>query len=253
MMLFLLLLLLLVIVLIAMRIQANTLIVEEKTFHVENSKEDCSLLFISDLHKRRLNDRHIKTINTVDTVDCVIIGGDFVERKTTVETLEHNLNMLKRLSSQIIFVYGNHDYRWNQKQLKDMLDQENIIVLENEGMYISDGVYVYGTKDESTKQAVIQKRQNEDYCILISHNPLVPLQHPNSRVYDLILSGHTHGGQIRLFGLGLRERGRWQQLGSAKMRISNGFGTRKVHLRLGAPPEVHHILLKKGATTSLKS
>ncbi|MBM7633561.1 metallophosphoesterase [Geomicrobium sediminis] len=238
----------LVIMLIAMSIQANTLVVEEKTFEVEGNHKDCSLLFISDLHKRRLNDRHIKTINTVD---CVIVGGDFVERTTTVETLKHNLNMLKKLSTQVIVVYGNHDYRWDQRRLRTILDQANITVLENEGMYISDCIYVYGTKDESTKQAVVQKRGLGDYYILVSHNPIVALQHPNSRLYDLILSGHTHGGQIRLFGLGLRERGRWLQIGSAKMRISNGFGTRKVHLRLGAPPEVHHILLKKGATTSL--
>lgn len=60
----------------------------------------------------------------------------------------------------------------------------------------------------------------------------------------LVLSGHTHGGQIRLLGLGLKEKGSMREIkDDMYMLISNGYGTTGLPLRLSAPAQTHIITL----------
>ncbi|MFP3472451.1 hypothetical protein R0J90_20570, partial [Micrococcus sp. SIMBA_144] len=62
---------------------------------------------------------------------------------------------------------------------------------------------------------------------------------------DLMISGHTHGGQIRLFGWGLYKKGRLENLPETTLLVSNGYGTTAIPLRLGAPAETHLLILDK--------
>ncbi|WP_370314234.1 hypothetical protein [Guptibacillus hwajinpoensis] len=61
----------------------------------------------------------------------------------------------------------------------------------------------------------------------------------------MILSGHTHGGQIRLFGWGIREKGGIKNINGTTVVISNGYGTTTLPLRLMAPAESHIFILKR--------
>jgi len=82
--------------------------------------------------------------------------------------------------------------------------------------------------------------------ILVSHNPEIHHQIQEADGIDLILSGHTHGGQIRFGRFGLCEIGGTGTVYKAPYLISNGYGTSKLPLRLGARPETHLIKLVPG-------
>jgi len=129
-------------------------------------------------------------------------------------------------------------------------------------------VYVAGVDDYAKgypkMDKVASQVREEDFVIFAGHSPnLLPAVHDardqdgNSHWYDLALFGHTHGGQINLFGYTplrkLRtEMGRHYQSGllaenRAYILVSNGVGTEYVPLRLFAAPQVHLIVLKKGS------
>lgn len=82
--------------------------------------------------------------------------------------------------------------------------------------------------------------------VLVSHNPEIHHQIQEADGIDLILSGHTHGGQIRFGRFGLCEIGGTGTVFKAPYLISNGYGTSKLPLRLGARPETHLIKLVPG-------
>ena len=101
--------------------------------------------------------------------------------------------------------------------------------------------------------------RGRDCVILLSHNPdALPVVAANSSSdgapwADLILAGHTHGGQIAPFGRGLfkssiygdRYRSGWYEDAGLLMMVSNGVGDYMVPMRLGAPPQAHFITLYK--------
>ena len=62
----------------------------------------------------------------------------------------------------------------------------------------------------------------------------------------LVLSGHTHGGQIHILGYSPYEKGKIKKLENTTLLISNGYGTTSLPLRLGAPAECHLITIKNG-------
>ncbi len=81
--------------------------------------------------------------------------------------------------------------------------------------------------------------------ILISHNPDIKyLLSSASESIDLTISGHTHGGQVRLGRFGIRENGgiKYHEFGT--LLISNGYGTTRWPIRWGAKPDALQITLK---------
>ena len=91
-----------------------------------------------------------------------------------------------------------------------------------------------------------------DACLLLSHNPDVTEGIRDPRV-DLVLSGHTHGGQVNFPGLGApttashfgqKYRSGLVQGPSARVYVSRGIGTIGLPIRWGAPPEMTLITLR---------
>jgi len=85
-----------------------------------------------------------------------------------------------------------------------------------------------------------------DFVLLVSHNPDYAEEITDPRV-DLVLSGHTHGGQCSLFGLwaalvpsnyGNKYRGGWVQAPHTQVYVSNGIGTITPPVRFCAPPRI---------------
>ena len=107
-----------------------------------------------------------------------------------------------------------------------------------------------GTQD---LEATTQDALADDFVILVSHNPDYA-EHMDTDRVDLVLNGHTHGGQVTFFGLwapfvpsefGQKYRSGVVQTGSTIVVISNGIGTITPPVRFFARPEIVLVVLER--------
>ncbi|MGB7999414.1 MAG: metallophosphoesterase [Anaerobacillus sp.] len=210
--------------------------------------ESYRIFFISDLHHRLISARILNKVR--GKVDVVIIGGDVMEKGVSFDKVKQNMKELRSLAP-CYFVWGNNDYEEGPAQLEQLLINHNIKILKNDSVRIiknNDAISLLGVDDLSTENASVNdalQDAEEQTKILISHNPDIKHELPFNCGIQLILSGHTHGGQIRLFGWGIREKGGIKQFNETTIVISNGYGTTTLPLRLMAPAESHIFILKR--------
>ncbi|MGM0855435.1 MAG: metallophosphoesterase [Bacillota bacterium] len=208
-----------------------------------------SIFFISDIHKREVSDGIIDEVK--GKVDFVIIGGDLLEKGVPFSRVEQNLDKLLTLGP-VYFVWGNNDHEVNMNRLKEIFKQKGIIEIVNDSVKVpihNGTINMIGVDDASTQRAsyssALKKTIPYEFNILISHDPRLVRQVRREEGIDLMLSGHTHGGQIRLFGWGLYKKGRLEKLPQTTLLVSNGYGTTALPLRLGAPAETHLLTIEK--------
>ncbi|MGD6956295.1 metallophosphoesterase [Rossellomorea aquimaris] len=208
-----------------------------------------SIFFISDIHKREVSNGIIDEVR--GKADFVIIGGDLLEKGVPYSRVEQNLDKLLTLGT-VYFVWGNNDHEVNTNRLKDIFKQKGIIEIVNDSVKVpihNGKINMIGVDDASTQRAsyssALKKTIPHEFNILISHDPRLVRQVRKEEGIDLMLSGHTHGGQIRLFGWGLYKKGRLEKLPQTTILVSNGYGTTALPLRLGAPAETHLLKIEK--------
>lgn len=211
---------------------------------------ELNIFFISDIHRRLISKKMIQEVK--GKVDIVIIGGDLAEKGVPIERVEENIKRLRELGL-IYFVWGNNDYEINPRLLDALLLKYGVKILDNTAVsfesYEGDKILLLGVDDLTSGRARLDlalldaNEQGEGFKILVSHNPQIIEEIKESDKISFILSGHTHGGQIRLFSFGLYEVGSVKNYPQGTILVSNGYGTTAVPLRLGAKPETHLITL----------
>lgn len=207
-------------------------------------KAPLALFFISDIHRRLIHPSIITS--AAGRADAVIIGGDLCEGGVNSRRIRENI---KRLSSiaPVYFVPGNNDYEVEFEQLAVIFSEWNVTVLKNNSVPLTDNVYLLGTDDlskgKSDKSSLFHSVPSNVYKIIASHNPaFIRTIQPEDRV-AILLSGHTHGGQIRFGRFGMYEKGCWKTVNGIHALVSNGYGTTGIPFRLGARAETHLITL----------
>lgn len=206
------------------------------------------IFFISDVHKRIIQDSIISEVK--GKADLVIIGGDLAEKGVPLERISANIEKLKRIAP-VFFVWGNNDYEFNSHELDSLLYHLGVKVLDNTAVKFEsrsgDVMHILGIDDlslgKSRLDLALRDAEEEGFKILVSHNPAIANTLKPEYDIRLVLSGHTHGGQIRIFGFGPYELGGIKEKNGAKVLTSNGYGTTGVPLRLGARAETHLITL----------
>ena len=168
--------------------------------------EKIKVLQISDFHdKKSYNDKLLKKIQGLSP-DIVVITGDFLDATTRdLKNAYSFIDKLKKINSNIFFVCGNHEWRnENRKEFIQGLKERNVCILNNENTVVTINntkINLCGIDDYNTKHGDLEKGLNEvdraNLTILISHGPNVAMENKDLDV-DLVFSGHTHGGQIRL-------------------------------------------------------
>ncbi len=223
----------------------NRINISKLTFKtLPKSFDGYRLFFISDIHRRVIPSRLLKKVRK--KVDLVIIGGDLCEKGVPLERIEKNIEHLTSLAP-CLFVWGNNDAEVGEENIKKILKKYGVRELSNSTTYIKseqDQVAVVGV-DDLESDYIASSPPHNIFTILVCHFPEVVDHLPDCHPFSIILSGHTHGGQIRLFGLGIAKKGQFIHRPSYIQLISNGYGTTGIPMRLGAPSETHIIHIKR--------
>ena len=159
-------------------------------------------------HNAMPANRIVETINNQD-VDAVFLAGDMTYYPGNGQ-IESALAPFGKLDAPLFVVMGNHDVGFPGPDLtnpvRDALDNINAKILQNRSEPITLAgrrVIVAGLSDLWQGQQDFQfasSLPSDAPIIVLTHNPDTALTAPPSFEYDLMLAGHTHGGQIRLPG-----------------------------------------------------
>ncbi|SIQ53156.1 hypothetical protein SAMN05878494_1694 [Bacillus cereus] len=184
---------------------------------IPSSFKGFKILQISDLHNKKFGDNQETLIQKVKSInpDIIAITGDLIDSKSY--DAEVSMELIRGLVKEypIYFVTGNHE-KWSGKynDLEKELKKHHVTVLRNEHVSIQKGEqkinllgiddpeFVTGNRDEGNvvKDEIIKAKieiQPDTYNVLLSHRPEFLTEYADEQI-DLVLSGHAHGGQVRL-------------------------------------------------------
>jgi predicted MPP superfamily phosphohydrolase len=236
-----------------------------------------TITLISDIHsgpymtEEKMND-YVKIINELNS-DLIVIPGDLTN--TSKDEIYPFVNSFKNLRAKygIYATLGNHDYFSDPEFIaKVVADKTSIIMLRNDSDIISingEHIIIIGTEDTrdsganqnevileyiaAAEKTSIDKAlgKNVNYKsspkILLCHKPYI-FDNLNNSDADLILSGHTHGGQVVFASVGDYSLSFASLVnkyvsglyfnGEKQMYISRGLGTVGLPIRVNCPPEI---------------
>ena len=164
--------------------------------------KDLKLLQVSDYHSNEsVNiDSMIKSLSIHD-FDAIVLSGDIISRNTTDFSSSLNLvKQLKTLSNNIFFVSGNHEAEnVNVNIFLDGLKSLDVQVLNRDVVQLTDDISLIGVSTQVSPNEIqsLVDSNHSKFKILLSHIPTRATE-LTSEEKTLILSGHTHGGQVRL-------------------------------------------------------
>jgi predicted MPP superfamily phosphohydrolase len=184
--------------------------------------------------------------------DLVALTGDFVTySRSSIEPVAEILGGL-RARSGVVAVLGNHDFRVGADAVESALRRRRIQVLRNWHRSLQrrgDTLYLAGVDDYGYGADLGRAMRGipEDApTILLAHNPRL-VTAAACRGIGLVLSGHTHGGQVNLPLLGtvygrspeqMRFKMGWDRLGATQIYVSRGIGTIVLPVRWRCPAEM---------------
>lgn len=195
--------------------------IEKISLPLKGLAQNFSAIQISDLHIGGLIDAQ-RVSSIIDQVlafkaDVVFLTGDIIDTK--IGEIQDALLELKRLKAPlgVYYVLGNHEYFHGVYEIIESMRALGFKVLENQSMVLKKGevslLNIVGVNDlfgrklgilEPDLQKALNQREEDLPSILLAHQPkFISEVLPNSKI-DLMLSGHTHGGQIFPFGLFVR-------------------------------------------------
>lgn len=237
-------------------VEPRLLVVRETTIALaDQPTETLKVAVVSDLHlgpyKGEEWARRVTAAVNAQQPDLILLAGDFIFNDASQA---NKLEPLKDLKAPlgVYAVTGNHEYEFNAAPfVVSALERLGVTVLENERTTIDvhgRAIVLAGVSDlwnDGNPYRTLAGVEPEETVILLVHNPDVILS-PNVGLADLIISGHTHGGQIRLPWVGpvpqipnalgrAFDRGYFPQ---QHLFITSGVSEMGPRARLFNPPEI---------------
>lgn len=233
-----------------------------QTIEIKNLKKDINILFLSDLHISNLisKEKIQNTINLANSTnpDIIVLGGDIIDSYEDV--IKDKIPLLGELNAKygVYFVLGNHEFIFDaNKSLEIVSKFGNITPLVNSSVIIDDNINLIGISDlmgrkvgylEPNIEEALKNTNDNLPKILISHQPNI-INELDSNV-DLILSGHTHGGQIFPFTILAYLKNPFlyglKTINNIQLYISQGSHLAVTYGRIGTQSEINLITLKAG-------
>ena len=223
----------------------NFHIVRKTQYTFENAKvpEALSVGVVSDSHMGNGMDdeKLLSVIRTVvdDGADVLVLAGDIVDENTERDMFLRFAEDMKtvRAPKGIYFVFGNHDAsRWSRNitraEMEEALTLAGVTVLTDESVLLDDWLRIAGRKDANDDRLPPDRLLSgadvkNEFILMIDHQPAETKALSEAGV-NLLVSGHTHNGQIfpvnlisRVFGINEIEYGQ-KKIGSMNAVVSSG-------------------------------
>ena len=237
--------------------EANTLTVERVEIALKRlppKLDGFRIVHLSDTHHSRFTDiehisRAVEMANE-SRPDMALLTGDYVSHDA--DYIAPVAETLGKLESEFgtFACLGNHDHWTDASLVTDLLRGEGVMVLINEGFRFAArdaSFWLAGVDDymagKTDVRAALHGSFPDEMKLLLAHNPLIFRQAVRAEV-DLTLSGHTHGGQIKVRDpekkiLPSRKlKSGHHQRKESQIYITRGIGTVVVPARYQCPPEV---------------
>ena len=250
--------------------------IEYKNRLVPQALNGFTIAHVSDLHNRRFAGfpQHLADLVRAQSPDIIAVTGDLIDRKST--DIEAAMEFIRPATTiaPVYFVSGNHEPRSGQYEALlprlaqagvHVLDDTSAVIEKNGQSFIIAGLRdpaFYNDSSGRTEEKILKERRQTLQCLkalegllpvspalvlLLSHRPELFHMYADCGV-SLVLTGHAHGGQVRLPGVGgLYAPGQglfpkytsgMHRRGDTTMVVSRGLGGRFVRLRAFNRPEV---------------
>lgn len=239
----------------------------ETNYNIETNKN------VGNLHIVQFADSHIGTtfdgdgfskyVNKMQKLnpDVVLITGDFVDDDTSKEDMIKACKALGTLNTKygVYFAFGNHDKGYyppenrgyDGNDLINELEKNGVTVLQDESVLVDNRFYIVGRQDRSEVEkggirsdmsTLVKNLDSSKYIIVMDHQPNDYNNESNANV-DLVLSGHTHGGQL----LPINKIGQWigandktygiEKMNNTNFIVTSGISDWAVKFKTGCKSE----------------
>lgn len=232
--------------------------IRERTFEVGRGPDSIRIAHFTDVHFKgdgRLLEAAVRRINASGS-GFAVFTGDLIEE---ARHLSAALEILSGLRMPLLGIPGNHDH-WSGADFgpaKELFERTGGRWLEDEDFDIGDRIQVVGLDHPRhtlpTRKGVFR--------LLLVHYPAwadqIQAETP-TEPFDLVLAGHTHGGQVRIPGIGALvtpydtggyELG-WYRTPSGPLYVNPGIGTFFADVRFLCRPEITYFDLRHGGNGS---
>ncbi|MDW8271207.1 MAG: metallophosphoesterase [Bacteroidota bacterium] len=237
--------------------------------HLPRTADGITIAVLSDIHAGPfIEPRHVEYYVQLirrRRPDVILLPGDFIT--SHAEEFVPFYKAIRQLQAPygVLAVLGNHDYfNSSAPLLRQMLESSGVQVLEH-AMIEIEGVQFIGISDyyrhivhnrgkHQSHQSLLHQLSCAKCPVVMVHRPFVFDALAELHRQVLVIAGHTHGGQIvasvgssrwAITQLFSRYTSGWYASGSARMYVTRGVGTIGVPLRIGAPPEITVITLRR--------
>ena len=231
---------------------------------VQGSLEGFRITQVSDLHNRSFGPENCRLLALIEAQlpNLLVITGDLID--SYHPDIPAALDTARRLAriAPCFYVTGNHEHRMSvekQAECYGKIEEAGVKVLRNEAVSFGEdapfrllGMDCNRARTDRLLE-LMAHRPPEELNILLSHKPHFAKNYARSKV-DLVLTGHAHGGQWRLPGIGgLYAPGQgllpkytagMYRLGDTVMCVSRGLGNSSFPLRIENKPELVTVILR---------
>lgn len=249
----------------------------QTNYHLTTTKDvpDLRVAMFADSHIGTTFDaegfaKHLQKIQE-QKPDLVVVVGDYVDDGTTKEQMINATQALGKMNTKygVYFVFGNHDKGYygaahrgfSATELVDVLTDNGIKVLRDEAVLVNDAFYVIGRRDFSevkeqrgvrqSMEDIVKNLDKNKYMIVLDHQPTEYAEQADAQV-DLVLNGHTHGGQLFPFN----QVGKWikandaiyghEKRNNTDFIVTSGISDWAIKFKTGTKSEFVLINIKKG-------
>lgn len=248
----------------------------ERVFQIKSDRipsafNDFRIVHVSDLHNATFgkNNSTLLEIIKASEPDIIAVTGDVIDSRRTNTVIAADFLREALTIAPVYYVTGNHEFRITQTEsFIEEVKSLGVTVLENESLTLTEGedsITLCGVSDPTfasdsllDEEAFVvahyleELQKKDSFTLLLSHRPEF-FELYAEYGFDLVLSGHAHGGQFRLPvvggfiapGQGLfpeYDSGLYEKDGTS-MIVSRGLGNSIIPLRLFNRPEIITVVL----------